>query len=125
MKQTKEPAGVPVFSLLKILLASYILTALLLALLSFLLYRVGLNEKIVSAVLTAIYVIAPFFAGFLAGKKLQSRKFLWGLVEGCAYFAILLLVSILVGTEGREAGNSFLTTLVLCGAGGMLGGMLS
>jgi len=108
MKQTKEPAGVPVFSLLKILLASYILTALLLALLSFLLYRVGLNEKIVSAVLTATYVAAPFFAGFLAGKKLQSRKFLWGLVEGCAYFAILLLVSILVGTEGREAGNSFL-----------------
>lgn len=124
MERTKATGEIPVIYLLKILLFSYILTGVLLAILSFLLYRLGLSEKIVSGAIIAIYVGATFFAGFMAGKKIQSRKFLWGLLEGCAYFGVLAVVSLLAGGEGAAVGQSFLTALVLCGAGGMLGGML-
>jgi len=115
---------VPVFFLLKCLLFSYILTAALLLLLAFLLYKLGLSEGIVSIAISAIYVIATFMAGFIAGKKLQTRKFLWGMLLGAAYFVVLAVISLLVNQSVGELGNSFLTTLTLCAAGGTLGGML-
>jgi putative membrane protein (TIGR04086 family) len=110
--------------LIKCLLFAYILTALFLALLAFLVDRAGLGEKAVSAAITAIYVAATFLAGFLAGKRLENRKFLWGLLEGLAYFCILAAVSFLWGSGEPDAGRGLLTTLILCLAGGMLGGML-
>ena len=93
--------------------------------LSFLLYKVGLGEKAVSIAIIVIYVAATFFAGFLAGKKMQNRKFIWGLLEGVAYFVILAVISFAVGERTDAIQNSFFTTLLLCAGGGMLGGMLS
>ena len=125
MEQKSNAGEVPVFFLLKTLLFSYILTGILLALLAFLLYRLRLGEKVVSVAIIVIYVAATFFGGFVAGKKLENRRFLWGLIMGAAYFLILTLVSFVAGRGGIEFGNSFLTTFVLCAGGGMLGGMLS
>ena len=90
MEKTKTLGDLPILFLLKTLLFSYILTGALLALLAFLLYKVGLTEKIVSIVIIAIYVAATFFAGFMAGKKLKNRKFLWGLLMGSAYFLVCM-----------------------------------
>ncbi len=125
MEKTKTLGDLPILFLLKTLLFSYILTGALLALLAFLLYKVGLTEKIVSIVIIAIYVAATFFAGFMAGKKLKNRKFLWGLLMGSAYFLVLAGISLVLGKPAGQLGDSVVTTLVLCAAGGMLGGMLS
>ena len=111
--------------MLKTLLFSYILTGVLLALLAFFLYKLGLGEKAVSVAITVIYVACTFFAGLIAGKKLKSRRFLWGLLMGGAYFLVLALVSLVAGGGDMGVGNSFFTTLVLCAGGGMLGGMIS
>lgn len=124
MERETEWKKVPAIFLLKCLLFSYILTAALLLLLAFLLYKVGLTEKIVSIAIIAIYVIATFFAGFVAGKRMQNRKFLWGLMMGGMYFLVLVAVSLIVNRTTEGLGTSFLTTLVLCAGGGMLGGML-
>ena len=110
---------------LKSLLFSYLLTAGLLLLLSLLLYRFSLSERIVSISITGIYVVVTFLAGFLAGKREGSRKFLWGLMMGCLYFLILALVSLIVNHGMSSLSTSFLTVLVLCAGSGMLGGMLS
>lgn len=93
MEQTSNQGNIPVLFLLKILLFSYILTGAFLALLAFLLYKVGLTENIVSIAIIAIYVLATFFAGFVVGKKLKNRKYLWGLLMGSAYFLVLAGVS--------------------------------
>lgn len=125
MEQTTNQGNIPILFLLKTLLFSYILTGALLALLAFLLYKVGLTERIVSIVIIAIYVASTFFAGFVAGKRLKNRKFLWGLLMGSAYFLVLLGISVILGEPAGQLGDSVVTTLVLCTAGGMLGGMLS
>ena len=125
MEQTTKQGNIPVLFLLKTLLFSYILTGALLALLAFLLYKLGLKESVVSIIIIAIYVVATFFAGFVAGKRLQSRKFLWGLLLGSAYFIVLAGISMVMGEPAGQLGDSVITTLVLCAAGGMLGGMLS
>ena len=110
---------------LKSLLFSYLLTAGLLLLLSLLLYRFSLSERIVSISITGIYIVVTFLAGFLAGKREGSRKFLWGLMMGCLYFLILALVSLIVNHGMSSLSTSFLTVLVLCAGSGMLGGILS
>ena len=111
--------------ILKNMLISYLLTAGLLLLLSLLLYRFGLSENIVSIGITGIYVLATFLSGFLAGKREQTKRFLWGLLMGLLYFLLLSAVSLIVDSSTFSLGRGFITTLILCCAGGMLGGMLS
>ncbi len=57
-------------------------------------------------------------------KRMEKQKFLWGAFMGAAYFVILAVVSVLIRTPETALGNSFWTTMVLCVAGGTLGGML-
>lgn len=116
---------IPMLFLLKSLLFSYILTGGLLLLLALLLYKVGLSQKVVSICIIVVYVLATFFAGFITGKKMKSRKFLWGALMGVMYFLVLAAISLAVNRQPGILTNSFLTTLVLCSGGGMLGGMLS
>lgn len=111
--------------ILKSLLISYLLTAGLLLLLALFLYKFSLTEKIVSLCITGIYILVTFLAGFLAGKREGARKFLWGLLMGCLYFIILTLVSLIVNHGMGDLSSGYFTTLVLCAASGMLGGMLS
>ena len=125
MEQSSKVSGIPIVFLLKSLLFSYILTGVFLVLLSFVLYKLGPGEKIVAIAIILIYVAAAFFAGFMAGKKMQNRKFMWGLLEGVAYFLILAVISAFAGEEGVTFGKSFFTTFAICAGSGMLGGMLS
>lgn len=125
MEQMKGNGNIPVLFLLKSLLFSYIVTMILLLLLTFALYQFGLSEKVVTIIIIGIYVVSTFFAGFITGKKMETRKFLWGLLMGAAYFAVLLVISLIAGQSTGGLGDSVATTMVLCTAGGMLGGMLS
>ena len=111
--------------ILKCLLISYLLTTGLLLLLALMLYRFGLSEKIVSICIIAIYIIVTFLAGFLAGKREGSRKFLWGLMMGSLYFVILIVLSLIVNHGLSGVSGNLLTVLMLCGGSGMLGGMIS
>lgn len=109
--------------LMKCLLCSYILTAVLIFLLALLLFFCGLSEGVVNIAIIMIYVISTFAGGLLAGKKMQSKKFLRGMLVGIAYFAGLVVLSAVAKQSVSVLGESFLTTLFLCTAGGMLGGM--
>lgn len=111
--------------ILKCLLLSYLLTTGLLLLLALMLYKFELSEKIVSVCIIGIYILVTFLAGFLAGKREGSRKFLWGLLMGSLYFAILAVVSIVTNHGIGEISGNFITVLMLCCGSGMLGGMIS
>lgn len=125
MERAAEKEKIPAMFLLKCLLFSYIVTVVLLAVLAFLLYKLGLGEKFVSVAIIAIYVLATVLGGMIAGKRMQNRRFLWGLLVGAAYFVILAVVSVIFDQGSIQVGRSFFTTLVLCAGGGMLGGMMS
>lgn len=124
MKEQIKPNQNMLF-LLKCLLCSYIITVGLLLLLALLLYRFQLKENVVSIAIIMIYIIATFVAGFIAGKRMQNKKFLWGLFVGAVYFVILLIISLLVNHTVKDVSTNLLTTLVLCAGSGMLGGMVS
>lgn len=112
-------------SVLKILLFMYIVTGILLMILAGMLYKMQLSESVVSAGVVVIYVVSGFLGGFLAGKIMKSRRFLWGMVMGGCYFLILIIGSIAFQHGiGMDIGR-FFTTLILCTASGMIGGMAS
>ena len=77
VSRTENENKVSPLFFLKCLLFSYIVTTILLFLLAFLLYKLQWKESVVAVAIIVIYVAATFFAGFLAGKKMQNRKFLW------------------------------------------------
>ena len=110
---------------LKSLLASYIVTGILLLILTFLVYKLELDEQMVVIGIVAIYVIATFVGGFILGKLTEVKKYIWGLSMGAIYVALLFLISYGVYREFNTNGLNAITTALLCMGGGMLGGMLS
>lgn len=114
-----------VIPMMKYLLLAYLVTGLMLMLLAVLLYKIDLSDAVVSIGIIVVYIVSSFFAGILAGKKMKTRKFLWGLLMGASYFVILFLVSFAVNHSiGQDMGRTA-TTFLLCAGSGMLGGMLS
>lgn len=111
--------------MLKALLVSYIITGVFLVILALLLYQFELNEKIVSAAITGIYVLSTLAGGFIIGKLVRVRRFLWGMSLGVIYFALLLLITLGVYRGLNGDGANLLTTFILCAGGGMAGGMIS
>ena len=108
--------------LVKALMLSYFLTMLML--LSFGLYKFDLSEKTVRIGILAVYIISTFAGGFAMGKMGKTRKFLRGFMLGMLYFLLLLAISAGI-YRSVQGGMQMMIAWILCGAGGMLGGMVS
>ena len=121
----RKKRGEKIMWMLKSLLASYIVTGLLLLGLTFLVYKFELDEQVVVAGIVAIYVVATFMGGYIIGKLTGAKKYIWGMIVGAVYFALLFLISYGVYREFNTNGISAITTALLCIVGGTLGGMLS
>ena len=94
--------------ILKSLLCAYLVTGVLLLILTVLLYKCGLEEKHV-----------------VAGKMARVRKFVWGLGIGVLYFLLLVLISFGIYHSIQEPFPQLLIVCILCTGGGMIGGMIS
>ena len=109
----------------KALIFSYIVTAVILLLLSFILYKVQIPSGVVSVGVILAYILSTFVGGFFIGKKVEARKFLWGLAIGAIYFLLVIIISIVINKAAFGSAGSIVTVLGMCLLGGMLGGMIS
>ena len=112
-------------SILKSLIFSYILTGIILCILAFIMYQTEVSTKVANLGVTFTYVAASVFAGFIIGKQMGKRKFLWGLAVGLLYFAVLFLISLLLDQNLALMSGERITAMLLCAAGGTLGGALA
>ncbi|MCI8464351.1 MAG: TIGR04086 family membrane protein [Lachnospiraceae bacterium] len=112
-------------SLVRSLLFSYILTGILLLILSFLLYKMKLSRSQIHMGVYVVYVLSCLFGGFLAGKQIKNRRFLWGGLTGILYFTLLFLISLLLNQGIHVEVPGLLLNFVLCAGSGTIGGMLS
>ena len=113
----------PVLRMMKALLVAYVMTGLFLLITAGLMYRLELSEGKVKIAVIGIYVLSCFTGGFLAGRMMKNRKFLWGSLLGFLYFAVMLTVSVAVGRELKEAVMGISTTFFICIISGMIGGI--
>ncbi|WP_455715934.1 TIGR04086 family membrane protein [Anaerosporobacter sp.] len=109
----------------KALFFSYIVTTVILFLLSFILFKVQIPSGVVSVGVILAYILSTFVGGFFIGKKVEAKKFLWGLVIGAIYFMIIIIISIVMNKAAFGSAGSIVTVLGMCLLGGMLGGMIS
>ena len=107
------------------LLIMYVITGLALLALALLLFKMQLSENVVTIGIMVIYIVSCLIGGLIAGKRIQVRKFLWGVVVGAVYFVILLVGSLLMNRGISSDTVHVATTLVMCMAAGMIGGMIS
>ncbi len=114
-----------VLALLRGVLFSYIVTAFALLLLSFLMLKMDLSGTIIGGGVIFAYIISNFIGGFFVGKKLEQKKFIWGLLMGVIYFAIMLVVCVAMHRTSPLPVGSLFTSFIICSISGMLGGMIS
>jgi len=124
-KETMEQGKNRILFFMKCLLFAYMITGILLLILALLLYRFRLSENVVDIGIVVTYILSAFIAGWISGKKMENRRFLWGLMMGCIYFFVLVGISLLVNHTIRDVTMHFWTTFFVCAGSGMLGGMLS
>lgn len=79
--------------MVKVLIAAYLVTMVILLVLAGLLYKLELSEPVVDGGIIAAYVLSCFLGGFLMGKLQKTRKFMWGMIIGLLYYAVLFGVS--------------------------------
>lgn len=111
-------------ALLKCLMASYLITGVLLLVVAALLYKFSLGENVVEICIIAIYCIASLLAGLFFSKGATSRRFLWGMAAGAVYFLVICAVSMVLEQDFTPLSNSCITTFLICLGSGMLGGMI-
>ena len=127
--KTRNERTNPTLAMAMTLVVMYAISGVLLLLLAALLYKFELSEATVKIGIIAIYLLTGVGGGLLIGKKMQDKKYLWGLSAGILYGVLLIVLSLFMalgsGTEVSVEPVRILSTLLLCTMSGMVGGMLS
>lgn len=111
--------------ILRSLLVSYVLSGILLMVISFALYKLRWKEGQVQLAVNAVYIFSCLAGGFLMGKGFHQKRFLCGFLAGILYFAILLVVSFLLKSGITANPTQLFTVMGMCVASGIIGGILS
>ena len=72
------------FCVLKALVAAYIVTGLLLLILAFALYKLGLSENVVELGVVFIYLLSSAIGGFFIGKCMEVKRLLGACCSDCS-----------------------------------------
>lgn len=109
---------------LKGFLVSFVLTALLLVVVAFVLYQTKASVEHMGGAILLVYAIDSFVGGMIFSAQKDSRHYLMGGLFGLAYFIIIYGVSAVWNKSISAMFPAMLTTLLVCILAGMLGGML-
>lgn len=110
--------------ILKGLVLSGLTTTVILLILAFVLLKLEPDANVAQIGILCTYVLSCFMGGMYCGRKMERRKYLWGLLLGTGYFLLLFAVS---GMGDRAVTSSLtqgIAAFFLCAGGGMFGGML-
>lgn len=112
-------------AMIKILLAEIVVSIILLLIAAYVTLKMSPSDEFISYLVIAIYVIASLTGGFIAGKIMERKKFIWGFVAGALYVAIILGVTMIVKGNISTGSVGLVKMIVPSIAGGMFGGMIS
>ena len=125
MGKNGKSKNVILLSMIRCLLAAWLISGVALMLLALLWYRFMFGEAVVTIGILGIYALTCLAAGILMGKCAQSRRFFWGMLTGTLYFWVLVIMTAAVNRGFKDLGTHFFTTWMICAGSGMLGGMVS
>lgn len=114
-----------ILSFLKDLLLEMIVSFVLIVIVAFITLKISPSYNTIQILILATYAIATFIGGYVIGKVMGNRKFIWGAVSGTIYVAIIVLVSIIVNGEINSGTIGIIKLSLASIGGGTIGGMVS
>lgn len=111
--------------LLKALILSFLVTAILIVIFAFTMFKLNISEDVIGLGVAFIYIISCAIGGFYIGKSIKEKKFMWGFFVGLLYMLVLMLVSAIIGGGNNMLSENGFNMFLLCAGGGMLGGMFA
>lgn len=111
--------------LCKGLLFSSLLMTLFLLLLAFLMMQTGWNDSVMFPLFITSFCLSVFIGGRYYAKHAESRRFLWGILFGIAFFLLYLMVGYALSPQEALFSDNTLIFLLSSLGSGCIGGMLS
>ena len=100
----------------------YLLSLILLFILSIVITYTNLNENLSIYLVRAVTYISVLVAGFYAAGKITDKGWLSGLVAGGCYSIILIIISSVL--KKNQIGFDNILQLVICIVTGIVGGII-
>ena len=110
--------------LLKSVVVAYILTAIVLLALSFIMYKTKMSLNGANGGILLTYVISCLTGGLLFSGSMMEKRYLAGGLLGVAYFLVTYCVSAVWNQSLMAQMPGMLTAFLICVFSGMLGGMI-
>ncbi len=108
-----------------ILAGMFIFSAVLLAVMSAVIWKTNAGAGAVSGCVIAVYILSNFIGGFMAGKQAGKHRFLWGIAVSVVYFAVIFVAGIWFMGNAPKLSQEVITGVLACIISGMFGGMLA
>jgi putative membrane protein (TIGR04086 family) len=108
-------------NILKTLIASYVITGVMLLLLAFCLYKFNLSNWQITAGIIVTYALSTFIGGYVLAKKEHTRRLLWGMSFGVIYFAVLMVCSLIITKGVSLEQTAALRSVIICIGAGAIG----
>ena len=107
------------------LIRSFIVSFILLLIFAMIMFVGDISNNVVGVMVVVTYFISTLIGGLYIGSKADKNKYMWGIILGVAYFALLIMVSILSNKGDLTLDLSVIIALIVSTIGGMVGGMVS
>ena len=111
--------------LLKGLLFSTLIITLATLLLAFIMMKTGWGDSVMYPMLIGCFCLASFIGGRYFAKHAPSKRFIWGILFGTAFFALYLIINYFLSDSTALLSENAMTFLLAAAGGGCVGGMLS
>ena len=106
--------------MVKSLIAGYVITLLMLGLLTYFMRKFILDEKAVG-----IYVAGSFTGAMLSAWMIKRRRVAAGIIYGAVYITVLLVIAAIMKKQVPDSSNNIAMSVAACVAAGAFGGFFS
>lgn len=110
--------------MLKSVVVAYVLTAIALFILSFIMYKCKISMTGANSGILITYVVSCLVGGFIFSGCLSQKRYLGGGLMGAVYFLTAYVVSAVWNQSLAAQMPGMLTACLICVFSGILGGMI-
>lgn len=111
--------------MVKSLIAGYVITLLMLGLLTYFMRKFILDEKAVDNIIFGIYVAGSFTGAMLSAWMIKRRRVAAGIIYGAVYITVLLVIATIMKKQAPDSSNNIAMSVAACVAAGAFGGFFS
>lgn len=111
--------------MVKALIAGYVITLIMLGVLTYLINRFTLDEKTVDNIIFGIYMAGSFTGALLSAWLIKKRRVIIGIIYGLVYITVLLVIAAFMKKHAPDSNNNMMVSVLASIAAGAFGGFFS